>query len=178
NPLEPLQRARVREPEEVAAALEVFLDRLHLAVEQAGARTGDDEGGGVLRDRRVLGERERARLEAALAELRGPGREVEIRLALGAALAVARDEDEPALAAMAEARERVRQVFLGERGRRDVLVRVAVGDHHLAVIADTRRAHALGLDVRVDELERDVRLVALIALDHLADRRTDVAALA
>ena len=91
---------------------------------------------------------------------------------------MAGEEHEPALAAVAEARQRIREELLVKLGRSQVLARAAVFEHELAVVLDAGGACLFRRRIRIDELKADVGLVFLVAGDEFTDRAPLLAALA
>jgi hypothetical protein len=174
---QPEQQARVVQPQQAAPAIDIVLDFPDFAREQSRARSGDHQHRGVVRNPRVFAKRQRAGLEAAALQLPGPGGQIEVRLLVRAAFAVTAEEYHPALAAMTETRERVGEILFVELCRREAFARVAVFEHQFAVELHAGLAHALGRGVRIDELQRDVGFVLLVARHHFPDEPAGLAAL-
>ena len=93
-------------------------------------------------------------------------------LAVRVAFAVPGQKHDPAIVLARQPQQGIRQLLLVET--LDIFTAPLVADHQLAIDSDVLHAHTFRRGVRVDELQRDVRLEALVVrhqrLDLLAQQ--------
>ena len=116
----------------------------------------------MFRHRRGLRKVERHGAHAATFQLRHEGAEVGVGLAVGAPLVVAGDEGYDAVVAAHQTLQCVGEAALGQLIQ--PLLAAAVVDDQRAIHGDAQLAHLRRVQLRVDEMQREVGFYLLIAL--------------
>ena len=165
--LQAVRIAGVIKPQQVTATFNELLDQRHLARHQICLRAGQHQHRSVVGNGRTTDQIHRLNLEALLLQALSPGTEVVIGLTQRLALAVALEEHQPALAAARQALQGVGDALLGQAG--ELFLPALILDQQLAVDADAQLAHPCRLQIRVDEFQGDITLVALITRQEVAD---------